>query len=94
MSRRRKPSSCPTGWIAPRWRRASGGAAFFPGMEAGGLAAARPIIVAANFAAPFRLNHGVVAPGANSNEHSALRTRRHSDWPGLSRNFRSQMIPF
>ena len=70
------------------------GRVLFPGIEAGGLAAARPIIVAANIAATFRLNHGVVAPGANSNEHSALRTRRHSDWPGLSRNFRYKMIPF
>jgi hypothetical protein len=44
------------------------GGAFFPGIEAGGLAAARPIIAPANFAAPFRLNHGVVASGAMTHE--------------------------
>lgn len=44
------------------------GGAFYPGIEAGGLPAARPIIVASNFSAPFRLNHGVVAPGAMTHE--------------------------
>lgn len=40
------------------------GAAFFPGIEAGGLPGdVRPIIVAANYFEPFRLNHSVVAPG-------------------------------
>lgn len=40
------------------------GGAFFPGIETGGLSGARPIIDPANYAEPFRLNHGVVSPGA------------------------------
>ena len=39
------------------------GGAFFPGIEAGGLNGARPIIVASNYSEPFRLNHGAVSPG-------------------------------
>ncbi|HLN98981.1 MAG TPA: LodA/GoxA family CTQ-dependent oxidase [Pyrinomonadaceae bacterium] len=39
------------------------GGAFFPGIEAGGLDGARPLLVAANFVEPFRLNQTVVAPG-------------------------------
>jgi L-Lysine epsilon oxidase N-terminal/L-lysine epsilon oxidase C-terminal domain/von Willebrand factor type A domain len=39
------------------------GAAFFPGIEAGGLSGSRPIIVASNFVEPFRLNHSIVSPG-------------------------------
>ena len=39
------------------------GAAFFPGIEAGGLNGARPIIVASNYSEPFRLNQAVVSPG-------------------------------
>jgi hypothetical protein len=40
------------------------GGAFFPGIETGGLDGSRPISDPANFAEPFRLNHGVVSPGA------------------------------
>ena len=39
------------------------GAAFYPGIETGGLADSRPILVGSNFSGPFRLDHGVVAPG-------------------------------
>lgn len=40
------------------------GAAFFPGIEAGGLdPSSRPIINPANFSEAFRLNHAVVQPG-------------------------------
>ena len=39
------------------------GGAFFPGIEAGGLNGARPLIVASNFSEPFRLNHSVVSAG-------------------------------
>ena len=40
------------------------GGAFFPGIEAGGLdASQRPMLVAANYGEPFRLNHAALAPG-------------------------------
>jgi hypothetical protein len=40
------------------------GGAFFPGIEAGGLDDAnRPILVAAHYSEPFRLNHALVSPG-------------------------------
>jgi hypothetical protein len=39
------------------------GAAFFPGIETGGLDGSRPIIDPANYLEPFRLDHGVVSPG-------------------------------
>jgi hypothetical protein len=40
------------------------GGAFYPGIEAGGLDPAnRPILVAAHYSEPFRLNHALVGPG-------------------------------
>ena len=39
------------------------GAAFYPGIEAGGLATSRPLLVLSNYAEPFRLSHAAVAPG-------------------------------
>jgi hypothetical protein len=39
------------------------GAAFYPGIETGGLSGSRPIIDPANYSEPFRLNQTVVSPG-------------------------------
>ncbi len=39
------------------------GGAFFPGIEAGGLSGARPIIDASKYVEPFRLDHTKVKPG-------------------------------
>jgi hypothetical protein len=39
------------------------GAAFFPGIEAGGLSPNQPVLVPGNYQAPFRFGHGTVSPG-------------------------------
>jgi hypothetical protein len=39
------------------------GAAFYPGIEAGGLSDLRPLLNQSNYAAPFRLSHAAVTPG-------------------------------